>query len=191
MTQVERKILANEPIIWTGDLSDDCTALWAGLRLRADRLDEDYWWWRVYDMQKGEATVDDSNSHEKEIAGGEIARQKAELIARQYVSELISEEETAKFLITDTFILTNRGIVFTGDITEGIVSVGNTIEFIKSGYIYRRSIIGVEGILSSRSVINNTGLLIQCKSESEMNELRNRDPHNFVATIYKVLKNNN
>jgi hypothetical protein len=31
MINEKRKLLAKEPIIWTGDLSDDCTAEWAGL----------------------------------------------------------------------------------------------------------------------------------------------------------------
>ena len=52
MTVDKRNILANKPIVWTDDLEDDCIALWAGLMLRAEWMDEDYWWWAVYDMQK-------------------------------------------------------------------------------------------------------------------------------------------
>jgi hypothetical protein len=29
----------DEKIIWNGDLDDDCTALWAGLMLRAEWMD--------------------------------------------------------------------------------------------------------------------------------------------------------
>ncbi|MBK6839000.1 MAG: hypothetical protein IPG90_12735 [Bacteroidetes bacterium] len=73
MTSEERKILARQPIVWTGDLSDDCTAEWAGLMLRAEWMDEDYWWWAVYDMQKDEITIDDSNEYDIKFIGGESA----------------------------------------------------------------------------------------------------------------------
>lgn len=85
MTAEERKRLAKQPIIWRGDLSDDCTAEWAGLMLRAEWMDEDYWWWAVYDMQKGEVTVDSSNDYEKRFIGGEAARSKAESVAKKYI----------------------------------------------------------------------------------------------------------
>lgn len=68
MTTEQRKILAQQPIVWTGDLNDDCTALWNGLMLRAECMDKGFWWWAVYDMQDGEA-----------------ARHKAEGVARKYI----------------------------------------------------------------------------------------------------------
>ena len=43
MTEKERIVLAQKPIMWTGNLDDDCTARWAGLLLRAEWMDEDYW----------------------------------------------------------------------------------------------------------------------------------------------------
>ena len=85
MTTGERKALANQPIVWTGDLSDDCTAKWSGLMLRAEWMDEDYWWWAVYDMQKDEITIDDSNEYETRFIDGEAARTKAESIAKKYL----------------------------------------------------------------------------------------------------------
>lgn len=85
MTMDERKILAKEPIIWTGDLSDDCTAKWAGLMLRAEWMDEDYWWWAVYDMQKNERAIEDSNEDEIKFIGGDAARKKAESVAKRYI----------------------------------------------------------------------------------------------------------
>ena len=88
MTPGERKISANQSIVWTGDLSDDCTAEWAGLMLRAEWMDEDYWWWAVYDMQNGEATIDDSNNYTERFTGGDSARQKAESVAKKYISSL-------------------------------------------------------------------------------------------------------
>ena len=85
MTNNERKNLAKEPIIWTGDLSDDCTAEWAGLMLRAEWMDEDYWWWAVYDMLENEVTVDSSNEYDTRCVGGEVARAKAESVAKAYL----------------------------------------------------------------------------------------------------------
>lgn len=73
-----------EPIIWGGDLDDDCTALWKGLMLRAEWMDEDYWWWGVYDMQKNEVTIDDSNNYDEKYIGGNAARAKAESVAKKY-----------------------------------------------------------------------------------------------------------
>lgn len=74
------------PIIWTGDLNDDCTARWNGLMLRAEWMDQDYWWWAVYDMENGEITIDSSNEHEESCIGGENARKKAENVAQKYLN---------------------------------------------------------------------------------------------------------
>ena len=75
------------PIIWKGDLNDDCTAKWCGLMLRAEWMDEDYWWWAVYDMGNNEETIDSSNEHEERYTGGEAARQAAEEVARKYLNK--------------------------------------------------------------------------------------------------------
>jgi len=85
MTLIHRKIAAKEPIIWNGDLDDDCTALWAGLMLRAEWMDEAYWWWAVYDMQKNEVTIDSSHEYNTRCVSGEAARAKAEDVAKAYL----------------------------------------------------------------------------------------------------------
>lgn len=85
MTTEERKELAQKPIIWRGDLSDDCTAEWAGLMLRAEWMDEDYWWWAVYDMLNNEITIEDSNDYNIRYIGGNAARLKAESVARKFI----------------------------------------------------------------------------------------------------------
>ena len=82
----ERQKLAVGPIEWTGDLSDDCTATWAGLMLRAEWMDEDYWWWSVYDMLNDEVTIDSSNNYKTKFIGGETSRRKAEEVAKKYLS---------------------------------------------------------------------------------------------------------
>lgn len=70
----KRKKQAEEPIVWRDDLDDDCTAEWAGLMLRAEWMDEDFWWWAVYDIQQNEVTVDSSNEYETRFIGGEAER---------------------------------------------------------------------------------------------------------------------
>ena len=85
MNNDQRKILTQQPIIWTGDLADDCTAIWAGLMLRAEWMDEDFWWWCVYDMEKDEVQVDSSNNYSESFLGGDISRKKAEEVAKKYL----------------------------------------------------------------------------------------------------------
>jgi hypothetical protein len=188
MTTDERKTLAKQPITWTGDLSDDCTAEWAGLMLRAEWMDENYWWWAVYNMQKDKATIDDSNNYTDRFIGGDISRQKAESVAQKYITEITMRQETAKYLIADTFKITGRGLVFAGYITEGLISTGDTIEFVALSSIFQRRIIGIEGITKSQPDKVNTGLLIKCDNEVEIDELRNWKPENEIATIYKTRK---
>lgn len=89
MTVDERKILAGHPIFWQGDLSDDCSAYWAGLLLRAEWMDHHYWWWAVYDMADNEKTVDSSNLHQEKCTSGKSAREIAEAIASAYIKDII------------------------------------------------------------------------------------------------------
>lgn len=98
MTDKKRAVLAREAIVWAGDLDDDCHARWAGLLLRAEWMDEDYWWWAVYDMEKNEITIDASYNYDENFIGGEISRKKAEDVARQYlvISGIISDSDINK-----------------------------------------------------------------------------------------------
>lgn len=85
-----RKILAEKPIIWTGDLNDDCTAIWAGLILRAEEMDHGIWWWRVSQWDTNKIPedlleIDSSNAHDKIYKSGQEARNMAERIAKDYV----------------------------------------------------------------------------------------------------------
>ncbi|MCE2996131.1 MAG: hypothetical protein LW863_11055, partial [Flammeovirgaceae bacterium] len=91
----------------------------------------------------------------------------------------------AKYIIENTFMLTGRGIVFAGYLTEGIVSVGDRIEFTAFSTLYQRKIMGVEGITKSQPDKINTGLLIKCGNDAEMDELKNWKPENTMAIIYK------
>lgn len=78
----------NVPIIWEGDLNDDCTARWAGLMLRAEEMDDNRWWWCVYDMQNDEIEIDSSNNYHFELKHGKSARHQAEKVAREYLKNL-------------------------------------------------------------------------------------------------------
>ena len=87
MKTVEKNRDFSQSIKWNGDLKDDCTAKWSGLMLRAEWMDEDYWWWCVYDMLDNENQIDSSNEYNEQIIGGEKAREKAEEIARNYLKD--------------------------------------------------------------------------------------------------------
>lgn len=92
MNEVIKNRKYNQQIIWEGDLKDDCTAKWSGLMLRAEWMDEDYWWWCVYDNLNNDIQIDSSNEYDERFTGGEIARNKAEEIAKEYLkNELVLE----------------------------------------------------------------------------------------------------
>lgn len=185
MTSEERKLLSRERIEWIGDLSDDCTAKWAGLMLRAESMNDNHWWWAVYDMQRDEKTIDSSNEYNERFLAGEAARKKAEGVAIKYIS-ILTRDITAKYSIADTFKITGRGIVFAGYISEGIISIGDTIEFTAFSTLRQRRIVGIEGIRKSQPDQVNTGLLIECNNPYEIDELRNWKPDKIEAVVYKT-----
>jgi hypothetical protein len=78
--------LAALPVTWTGDLSTDCTARWAGLLLRAEQKNRTHWSWTVYDA-KTRAIIMDSRMWYGRATHGKKARQAAEQAARQYLEE--------------------------------------------------------------------------------------------------------
>jgi hypothetical protein len=75
---------AKVPIQWAGDLSDDCTARWAGLTLRAEEMRHANWWWAVYDDRTGEI-LDTSAAGETRVVNGHRARIAAEISARRWI----------------------------------------------------------------------------------------------------------
>jgi len=78
------------PIEWTGDLDDDCTASWAGLTLRAEKMDRASWWWAVYDNGM-QGPVADSHGGAR-VTTGQLARVAAEHAARLWVERRIPED---------------------------------------------------------------------------------------------------
>jgi hypothetical protein len=79
-----QQIDAQVPPVWTGNLDDDCTARWAGLTLRAEWMNDDVWFWCVYDDATGDQ-VCSSNRSEHECRSGSAARAAAEHAARYWL----------------------------------------------------------------------------------------------------------
>ncbi len=86
---------------------------------------------------------------------------------------LINMNRVAKFKIENVFKLTGRGLVFAGRITNGSVSLGNTLRFSINKTTYNRRIIGIEEISHSITEKVSIGLLIQCINTEEIDKLRN------------------
>lgn len=75
----------NKAVRWYGDLADDCTARWAGLTLRAEKMADGEWWWCVYD-EESEGQVASSNGVHGRVRTGGEARHAAEQAARSYLN---------------------------------------------------------------------------------------------------------
>jgi hypothetical protein len=58
---------------WDGDLSDDCTARWAGFTLRAEYMKEGVWWWATY-LDAPDIQIASSNDSNISPSSGEEAR---------------------------------------------------------------------------------------------------------------------
>lgn len=102
----------SQPIVWEGNLSDDCTAKWSGLMLRAEWMDKNQWWWCVYDMIDNENQIDSSNEYSEQFIDGKVARSKAEDVAKNYLKDLLvseikesTESHNIEVLISDLKIL--------------------------------------------------------------------------------------
>lgn len=74
----------DEKVTWTGDLDDDCTALWAGLMLRAEWMDGSNWWWAALVIATG-CEIESSNDSDDPCVSGSDARSLAELVARDHI----------------------------------------------------------------------------------------------------------
>lgn len=90
----------------------------------------------------------------------------------------------SKFEINDTFKITRRVIVLAGNVSEGVVGIGNYIVFKFTNKELSRRITGVEGIRSERN--NNCGLLIETESEQEIIDLKNWVPNGITGLIYEL-----
>ena len=48
-------------------------------------MDDDLWWWCIYDMSNGGIQIDSSANYERRPNTGEVARKAAEHSARKYL----------------------------------------------------------------------------------------------------------
>ncbi len=92
---------------------------------------------------------------------------------------------TAKYVIKDTFKITGRGLVLAGYIEDGVIHLGDYIEFSAFGKNRRRKIIGIEGFSEANKNKTNTGLLIECRDDIEIDELRKWRPEGDMGVIMR------
>ena len=88
-----------------------------------------------------------------------------------------------EFKISATFKIPNRGLILAGFISKGLVYPADWIEFTAFGKRRKRNIIGVEGIRHINLNGPNTGLLIQCENDEEIDELREWEPDDEIGVI--------
>ena len=107
------------------------------------------------------------------------------LWARRSEQIVNQQQVTAKYIIKDAFKITGRGLVLAGHIDEGEIYLGDFIEFNAFDKRRKRKITGIEGIRNANPDKTNTGLLIKCEDETEIDELRTWRPDNEVGLISK------
>jgi len=91
------------------------------------------------------------------------------------------------YQINDTFKITGRGIMFAGNISSGLLSIGDWIEFNCNGSVIRRRINGIEEIRSLKEE-NNCGLVIESSNTEEIENLKNWNPNGLIVNIYSNSK---
>jgi translation elongation factor EF-Tu-like GTPase len=93
----------------------------------------------------------------------------------------------AKFEITDSFIITQRGIVLCGFIKEGTISINDEITFNFNKKNITRKIIGVEDFRTVPQT-PTVGIIINFENESETEEFKNWKPDGVISLITKQIK---
>ena len=68
-------------IEWTGNLNDDCKAEWQGIRMHAEKMDKNIWWWAIYNSNQ--EIIDTSNEYKEFFENGKLARKAAEKAAKK------------------------------------------------------------------------------------------------------------
>lgn len=76
--------------VWEGDLSDDCTAQWHGLTLRAEKMTTGDWWWAVFDDADSEGWVASSSDHSPRRWSAGQARRAAEVAAEEHLKDQLA-----------------------------------------------------------------------------------------------------
>lgn len=100
----------------------------------------------------------------------------------------LDPEIKSVYSIEDTFNITGRGLVLAGRVVEGDINLSaeDHIEFTALNRLRRRRIKGVQLFSGPYMNFSKVGLLIQCESKEEIEELRTWKPFNEVARIYKA-----
>ena len=70
-------------IDWTGNLKDDCRAIWHDIYMHCEEMDRNYWWWAIYDSDGQE--LDSSNNYPDQVKKGSQARALAEEAAKKHI----------------------------------------------------------------------------------------------------------
>ncbi len=78
--------MTTDPIVWQGDLDDDCHARWRGLGAHAERMDEHSWYCSVWCDGAGKKMLFHSSDDDIHPLTGKAARWLCELVLRAAVS---------------------------------------------------------------------------------------------------------
>lgn len=90
----------------------------------------------------------------------------------------------ATYQIHDTFRITGRGIVFSGNILDGEFMTGDFIKFDFNGQILERKIKGVDAGMRVVEGKPNVGVMIESSNEQEIDDLRKWNPNLTIGKIY-------
>jgi len=74
------------PIVWEGDLDDDCRARWRGLRAHAEAMDENAWYCSVR-VEDADDDLFHSSTDDVVPITGAAARKLCEMVMRLHVLE--------------------------------------------------------------------------------------------------------
>lgn len=96
------------------------------------------------------------------------------------------EERKGTFEIQDSFKVVGRGIVFAGAILEGEINLGDFIRFDFNGRTIDRRITGIDVAMRASENKPVAGILIDCKNDFEIDDLRNWNPILAIGEIYCV-----
>ncbi len=88
-------------------------------------------------------------------------------------------------MVAGVFKLTGRGIVLMDNITEGHIFIGDTVEFIAFGTLYRRNINDLGAFTKPDQVKCSIGLVISYNTPDEVEYLGGWNPIDTLATIYR------
>lgn len=104
-------------------------------------------------------------------------------------------EQSALLLPDDKFFIKSKGVILVLTILEGVVLIGNYIEFKCDDITYKKKIIEIE-MMRQGSLFNKIpkhfkqriGLLIECTDEDELIALGKAKLNRDKAIVYKKIK---